>query len=241
MADENNFIPGIFNYCDRWCEKCGFTARCRVFAAEQETTDEECDINNEAFWKRLAANFAEAEQILIEKADEFGIDLNAVSDEEFAAIREREDEFVENGILAKLSLKYLKDSKIVLENKDDWLIFSAPDDDTKNEMLEIIYWYQMFIAAKIRRGLSGLLDIDGNFDEDELNDSHSDANGSVKIALVAVERSIMAWTVLMTNENSPTIKPLVQLLETIKQKTEEKFPNAAGFVRPGFDEIESVM
>ena len=236
-----DFISGIHNYCDRWCERCNFTLRCRVFAAEQEMTGEERDINNEAFWKRLAANFADARQMLSEKAEEFGIDLNAVSDEEFAAVRGREDEFVGKDSLSILAGKYLKDAETVLEKKDDWLIFSAPDDDTKNEMLEIIYWYQMFIAAKIRRGLSGLLDVDGNFDENELSDPQSDANGSVKIALIAVERSIMAWTVLMSNENSPTIKPLLNLLETIKQTAEKKFPNAYNFVRPGFDEIETVM
>ena len=236
-----DFISGIHNYCDRWCERCGFTVSCRVFAAEQELTGEERDIDNEAFWKRLTANFAEARQMLSEKAEELGIALNAVSDEEFSAIRGREDEFVEKDSLSILAEKYLKDAETVLEKKDDWLIFSAPDDDTKNEMLEIIYWYQMFIAAKIRRGFSGILDFDGNLDEEEINDSQSDANGSVKIALIAVGRSMMAWTVLISNENSRTIKPLLQLLETIKQTAKKKFPNAYNFVRPGFDEIETVM
>jgi uncharacterized Zn finger protein len=108
-------------------------------------------------------------------------------------------------------------------------------------MLSIIYWYQYFIAAKIHRGFHGLLDFDGNPDDEELNDSQSDANGSIKIALIAVERSIMAWTALMTKENSPQIKPLLDLLETIRQKCKEKFPNALDFIRPGFDEVETVM
>jgi hypothetical protein len=24
-------IPGVYNYCDRWCERCVFSRRCRVF------------------------------------------------------------------------------------------------------------------------------------------------------------------------------------------------------------------
>lgn len=28
LVKEGNFIEGIYNYCDRWCEKCSFTARC---------------------------------------------------------------------------------------------------------------------------------------------------------------------------------------------------------------------
>jgi hypothetical protein len=26
------FIVGIFNFCDRWCETCALTSRCRLFA-----------------------------------------------------------------------------------------------------------------------------------------------------------------------------------------------------------------
>jgi hypothetical protein len=36
MDVEGGFIPGVYNYCDRWCERCPFTGRCRVFADEAE-------------------------------------------------------------------------------------------------------------------------------------------------------------------------------------------------------------
>src|SRR5689334_19289896 len=32
MDVDEGFILGIYNYCDRWCETCRFTSRCRVFA-----------------------------------------------------------------------------------------------------------------------------------------------------------------------------------------------------------------
>ena len=31
LAKNPNFISGIHNYCDRWCERCPFTARCMNF------------------------------------------------------------------------------------------------------------------------------------------------------------------------------------------------------------------
>ena len=129
----------------------------------------------------------------------------------------------------------------MLEAKDEWLIFSLLDEEAQNAQLSVIYWYQFFISAKIQRGLSGILDFDGNLEEAELTDTQSDANGSIKIALIAVERSIMAWTNLMTKENSATIKPLLVLLETVRRKAEEKFPHARDFIRPGFDELEMIM
>ena len=33
------YIPGIYNYCDYWCERCAFTKRCRNFM-----TDRECEV-----------------------------------------------------------------------------------------------------------------------------------------------------------------------------------------------------
>ena len=40
MEVRDGFIVGIFNYCDRWCEVCPFTSRCRLFAdvAESEAS-----------------------------------------------------------------------------------------------------------------------------------------------------------------------------------------------------------
>jgi hypothetical protein len=30
LASDPKFIPGIYNYCDRWCERCRFTSRCLI-------------------------------------------------------------------------------------------------------------------------------------------------------------------------------------------------------------------
>jgi len=32
---EGDFIPGIYNYCNRWCERCLYTEKCRLFADEK--------------------------------------------------------------------------------------------------------------------------------------------------------------------------------------------------------------
>ena len=36
MAENPHLIPGIYNYCDRWCERCTFTSRCLTFLTEEE-------------------------------------------------------------------------------------------------------------------------------------------------------------------------------------------------------------
>jgi hypothetical protein len=59
--DNPRFIAGIHNYCDRWCERCPFTARCSVYAVEQQSAarkPEGQDITNAAFWEHLHSTFA---------------------------------------------------------------------------------------------------------------------------------------------------------------------------------------
>jgi len=42
LAREKEFIPGIYNYCDRWCERCPQTSHCLNFAmSEEEFADPE--------------------------------------------------------------------------------------------------------------------------------------------------------------------------------------------------------
>ncbi|MEQ1923232.1 MAG: hypothetical protein ABL952_12060 [Pyrinomonadaceae bacterium] len=203
-------------------------------------TDEEKDITNPAFFRNLQNIFAEARELLTEKAKEFGIDLAILSDEEYAEIRARERAFIKGEEITKLAEKYAWEARTVLDAKDQWLDGSA-DDEMLADVIEVIYWYQFFISVKIQRGLHGILDADGDEDTDEIRDSQSDANGSIKVALIAIERSILSWTYLLSPQNSNTIRPLIELLENTKQLTEKKFPNARDFLRPGFDEIETVM
>ena len=32
MEIQDGFIVDVYNYCDRWCEACPLTSRCRLFA-----------------------------------------------------------------------------------------------------------------------------------------------------------------------------------------------------------------
>ena len=239
--EDEQFVSGIYNYCDRWCERCEFTASCRNFAMQRELADEAKDINNEAFVRNLKNIFADAKAMLVEMTEELGIEAVPISDEEFAEIRAREKKFIKGQEITKLAEKYALDARPVLESKDKWLAESEVDQEIQDEVIGVLYWYLFFIAAKIQRGIHGTLDVDGFEDPDDLRDPQSDANGSIKIALIAIERSILAWTYLLTGQNTEVLSPMIKLLDHIRDLTEQKFPNAGNFVRPGFDEIEIVM
>ncbi|MDQ2936427.1 MAG: hypothetical protein M3R67_02855, partial [Acidobacteriota bacterium] len=100
--------------------------------------------------------------------------------------------------------------------------------------VEVIRWYQFFIAAKMNRGLLSRLD------EEEYaaaGESH-DSDGSIKAALIAIDRSLGAWKLMgeLRGESSDSIGKFLLELEKLRLRTEEEFPRARDFIRPGFDE-----
>ena len=68
--EDTKHIPGIYNYCDRWCERCTFTSRCLNFEMSEEKFGdlEDVDITNEVFWQKLSETFQETLSMLKEMA-----------------------------------------------------------------------------------------------------------------------------------------------------------------------------
>src|SRR5580693_4929295 len=115
--DDSKFIDGIFNYCDRWCERCYFTGRCRVFDQVGELTAEELDITNKKSWESISSNFIETKHLLTEAAEKHGIDIEKLTKtefEEFENKREKSRKISKESELGKLTKNY-----IILANK--WL------------------------------------------------------------------------------------------------------------------------
>lgn len=98
------------------------------------------------------------------------------------------------------------------------------------ECIEVARWYQFQIHVKLVRAL--LAD-----DFDTGDDGPSDADGSAKVALIGVDRSLAAWSTLLAHfpEARDDILDFPAMLERIRRITENTFPHARSFVRPGFD------
>lgn len=62
---EERFIPGIYNYCDYWCERCAFTKRCRNVLMGREMERKARgeppadDATRQSFWDQLADQLRE--------------------------------------------------------------------------------------------------------------------------------------------------------------------------------------
>jgi hypothetical protein len=233
LANNPDLISGIYNYCDRWCERCPLTSRCLVYATEQEDHDlpESRDIRNEAFWQKLESMLLETRDLIAGWAREAGIDLNEPTAADHAR-NQRKRQLVDNHPLAQCGKKYANAAS-------DWLReFDQTNDLEHSESLEdareVIQWYQYQIAVKTMRALSGR--------REELDDDPvlpKDSDGSVKVALIGIDRSIAAWRLmqLALPERAGTIVPLILQLERLRHRLEKGFPDARSFIRPGFDEV----
>lgn len=243
---EEQFIDGVHNYCDRWCERCPFTARCVVYASEQELSEETKDPSDPAFWQYIKKNFEDVLESLNRMMEEMGIDPDDV--ENLPASEPNPD-------LQALEKK-MRDKTLYYANAvNDFFQVNAPYFEQKSEELEeqivdgrpvdlekwqffqdaveVIRWYQYFISAKIHRAVHSL-------EHQELFDDplQSDANGSAKIAIIAIERSLGAWEVVRHHlpEKQDEILALQQHLQHLLSEMEQLFPQWQKFHRPGWDD-----
>jgi len=109
-----------------------------------------------------------------------------------------------------------------------------------NEAAEVIRWYQYQISVKIQRAIRSVtIEKQSGCDDATPKDFAKDSDGSAKVAIIGIERSIAAWKMLLNSfpELEKQIIDLNLFLQSILKRVETQFPRARSFVRPGFDEI----
>jgi len=255
LAANPKFIKSIYNYCDRWCERCPFTSRCLNFAmTEEKFADPETrDINNEAFWQKLSETFQMTLDLLKETAEREGIDLDSLDTEEVVEKERLNEEVVKNHKCCRAAREYGKmvddwfdSARDLFEKEEDELNLEARfgitnvnpvgEEASLEEEVEVIRWYQHQIYVKLMRAIRGDLE-EKSEDFDEFS---NDSDGSAKVALIAIDRSIAAWGEIhghLPMLGNDVLNILVHL-ERLRRVVEKIFPDARAFIRPGFDKID---
>jgi len=256
LAQSRHFIAGIYNYCDRWCERCTLTSRCMNFeiTGEQFAEPETRDIHNEAFWQKLSETLQMTLNILKEAAVRNGINLDAfdvdgTEKEESLnrAVAEHHECSRAAKVYSALVNAWFDSARDLFEEEKDemnqkkWLEVIPHENpvgknDSFEDALQVVRWYQDQIYVKLMRALHAYLE--------EKREAFSvfpkDSDGSAKIALIGIDRSIAAWGEIRTHfplYDANILEMLIHL-EQLRRGVEKTFPTARAFIRPGFDTID---
>lgn len=245
--NEENFISGIYNHCDRWCERCIFNDKCRLYFNEKKQFNALED--KEDFLKIVSQNFEKTLNMLKEIADEKGIDLDNLEDDGSFEIEEQKSEAARKHPLSKKAydysdkvMKWFKSNSHLnvfknkyLKNIDLGIELDESDKAIRmiDEASNIIQWYQFQIHVKLASAINSYPH-DPEFENEMENMHHS----SAKIALIGVENSIKAWHSMMqyTENEEDFIIDTVLMLQNIKAQIHKKFPLLQKYKRPFFND-----
>ena len=189
--------------------------------------------------------------MLKKMAEDEGVDLNAIITENIDDPFETGKEDIATDIFVHVSKKYAKlvddwfnsNEQPLLEKEEELnrirLVSSRHDPAAEavdiTDAIEVIRWYQYQIHVKLVRACRSAAE--EALDHD---DFPKDSDGSAKVALIGIDRSMAAWNTFLIYfpGQKASIVPLIQLLGNIRIRVENRFPDARDFVRPGFDEVE---
>ena len=255
LVGDPRFVPGIYNYCDAWCDRCPFSERCLNYAMreklDEELTHRRSDDENAGFWEQMDARCeqaADAAALAPEPDDEW-------DDEGFVEFRKREErreQEARDHPAARAARRYmnmvdawLDAHQAEADEKLKLLAAEPPPDPAEpdpaeqaillQDALEVIGWYQRLIWVKLMRALQE------SEDAKELAEEHGfpkDSDGSAKVALVGMDRSLVAWGDVgqLLRSTVESVAPMQALLVRLRRLVEQTFPDARAFKRAGFDE-----
>lgn len=228
MELQDGFIVGIFNYCDRWCERCSLTSRCRLFADQAELEFEEG--NGPLTVPKVVR---ERRKLLEENM-------------EMRAILERGRRKYPDGppkseskLPPDMEASSLEPSPEVAANSAALHKKRMQARLSANAAVrlaaETIEHFTLFVPMKMVRAFAQV-------SSEGPGDSQSDANGSAKAALLGLERMEQAWKTLVETRHytARDVEPFLSEIARMKRNIDRATPNARAFVRPGFDEMDDV-
>lgn len=239
-------IPGIYNYCDRWCERCKLQMQCISFVMgkkiiERNRLNAKGEGEKKNLWSRLKNVFKSTCEILREVAEERGMKV-----EDIYASEQINKQFLGDGIgyikrEGKLykqieACDILKICKVYEywgeRTLDRFTEYMEKEDYEHAEDIEVVTWYLDLIQAKMRRALYSY----ALREKEEISESEN-YDGLSKVALISIDCSVISWKRIQSfyPEYAREITHLLIMLEQLQTDIERQFPDARKFLRPGFD------
>jgi len=230
-ANHPETIRGIYNWCDRWCERCSKTMHCTVY----KTTSHLLSEGPDDFFKMLSMMFEATIDMIKEHCEKSGIDFESLKESDFEGEYERDNYLLRNDDGVALARQYanlVKEWLDSLKSKNSFGMEVRLQDTVLSDCFEVVQWYQYLLQVKMQRAVIA------QKDELELELNPYDSIGNAKLLLVSIERNIGAWGYIYQkfNEDEDEILTILICLQKLGKKVEQLFPEARSFIRPGLDE-----
>ncbi len=229
------YIKGIYNYCDKWCEKCPFTSRCLHYIIS--TNPGVCEFDSTKMIREpYIYEDIPVGGILRSETACLGIPLYKPLDKATLKIVREANRLVS----VKLAYKYISVADNLFDKIDDIVKDSFISNKKYFQEIrsasEVLTAYHFEIYSKLLRASTSQLTKKKLIFEQY--SYFNEANGSAKAALIFVNRSITAWKKLLFHFLflNKKMNKVVLLLEKIYSNIENDFPGAKNFKHNWFDE-----
>lgn len=231
-------IAGIYNYCNRWCERCPLGHRCAVnsrHAGDQEWMDN--------LTKKMKFPDSSSSSLPLDEAEEELWD-QSLSTQEQGTFSEAPDPFEHtlvrgiNELTNQLTgiLDLLDDywTAQVQKNYFQPPVLYGEEEVQIDNAREILAWYQPFLPSKVIRAVAGLQE------NPQAPRATSDWNGTAKVALIGLDHCLGASHQLqkhLSGRFPDSLRQFERDLRHYRQQFIETFPHTEAFRRPGFDTL----
>jgi hypothetical protein len=218
MMLKDGFIVGISSFCDRWCARCPLTSHCELFTHHGSDKD---------------STTADSRSTLLHQVEM----MRAIAEQPAAAPRPRKirpSKLPEGMECAPFgpSPEVVKNSQ-ALHRKKQRARLSA--NAAVRMAAETIEHFTLFVPVKMMLCL-------GTVSREGPGPQQSEANGWGKAAMLGLDRMRAAWKILVDTRHysESDVAPFLSEIDRMQRNLDRAVPNARGFVRPGFDEMEEV-
>ncbi len=253
------FISGIFNYCDRWCDRCRFTEVCRLFYDEQRAMSRarRKGKDPDSFDTTLAmmdASFKRTTRLIKRWAKKEGIDLNEMVTPEVEAevsrsrqshAQTREHPLCQaansyreaaHALLKRLSPLFDEARENAIERAQIMDVQGEAATLAKvRDAFDAIAWDHTMLMVKTHRAMNSLAE--ANQDPDDKQFHLDDAAGTATVARKCLLRSRAALHVLYDwdKDLSDDMIPLLVAVERIRRGLESEIPACLTYAWPPTD------
>lgn len=242
-AKSGDFISSIYNYCDRWCEKCKFTEKCLNFRMiDNKIKSQNSNGNTNEPINNIEDSLKLAMELIQDITKELNVKINDSEEKEIQNEQKRIDTKIkENSIIrqcrrySKAVNDFLNDNSLYFGKILGCEILSGDDSISKEkEAVEIIMWYNYMIEVKFARTLHGYY---SKLDEEDDNYDYDDKLVSARITIYSIDRLMAAWYFIYTTYSTyeENAKDFLVMLAKIKNEIEQFIPEVVAYKRPYFD------